>query len=469
MKICIFGTGKLYRRYKSKLRSGVEIVYLIDNSEEKIGTYIDGIKVISPNMLSDVEYDYICILSIYENEMREQLIKAGINKNRIVDSERWELFGENNKFETFFTSESKLNKNILIFSHALTSTGAQNVQLTLIEVLLSKSYNVRVVSKYDGPLREKLLEMGVSVILMNDYRAENPKFVELVKWSDLVIVNTLWLYYVIQEIDKLVTGNVVEDINLKWWIHEYGVVNRIENEEFERLLSLQYVSVYAVSDWLIRKLQKHCKKENMITNFTFGIKDYCQKDVTVVDNDIMTFTIIGYIGDLKGHDIFIDMVKRIPVEYRQKARFLIVGPGKFTDSQKKDVDNIPQISVTGEIPNEEIYKIYNESDVIISCSREDSMSVVVLEGFMNRKPAIVSDEVGVSDFITDGVEGFIVKSEDVNGFARKVMWMIDHRHECIEMGVRARDIYENTFTLDKFKERVDTIFLADKKFKRKEA
>ena len=41
------------------------------------------------------------------------------------------------------------------------------------------------------------------------------------------------------------------------------------------------------------------------------------------------------------------------------------------------------------------------------------------------------------------------------------MWMIDHRQECKYMGIRARNIYENTFTIDKFKERVDKIFLAD--------
>ena len=89
------------------------------------------------------------------------------------------------------------------------------------------------------------------------------------------------------------------------------------------------------------------------------------------------------------------------------------------------------------------------------------MSVAVLEGFMNEKTSIVSDAIGIADFITDGVDGFIVKSEDVDGFAEKVMWMIDHRQQCKEMGIRARYIYDKTFTIKKFKERIDTIFLAD--------
>lgn len=461
MKICIFGTGKIYNRYKDRLKSSVEIVCLIDNDESKIGTYIDGIRVVSPNMLKNLEYNYICILSVYEEDMRKQLHDLGVNPGVIVGTEQCELFFVRDKYDTYLMPEKYGNKNVLIFSHALTSTGAQNVQLPLVEVLISKSYNVTVVSKNDGPLRGKLLSIGASVILMDDYCAENPKFIELIKWSDLVIVNTMWLYYVIQEIDKLVIHNIVKEINVKWWIHEYGAIHNIENKEFERLISLPYVSVYSVSDWLVRKLQKHCGIRKAFINFMFGIMDYCKIEKTKINNEIMTFTIIGYIGKLKGHDVFIDMVKKLPAEYRQKSRFLIVGPGELTDSQKQDVENIPQIIVTGEIPNEDIYKVYNESDVIVSCSREDSMSVVVLEGFMNRKPAIVSDEVGAADFITDGVEGFIVKSEDVEGFVQKVMWMINHRQECKHMGIMARNIYENTFTIDKFKERVDKIFLAD--------
>lgn len=92
MKICIFGTGKIYNRYKDRLKSNVEIVCLIDNNKDKIGTYIDGIRVVSPNMLKNLEYDYICILSVYEEDMRKQLRDLGVNPGVIILWERCELF-----------------------------------------------------------------------------------------------------------------------------------------------------------------------------------------------------------------------------------------------------------------------------------------------------------------------------------------------------------------------------------------
>ncbi|MGN0340395.1 MAG: glycosyltransferase [Lachnospira sp.] len=466
MKIVVFGTGKLYDRYKTRLRDGVEIVNLIDNNTAKIGTYIDGIKVVSPEELKSIDYEYICLLSAYEEDMRKQLIDMGINRNLIADSERWEMFFVKDYYTVYPTNERGNTTNILIFFSALSYTGAQNVQLPLIEALIEKSYNVRVVSKNNGPLKNILINMGVSVIIMDDYRAENTRFFELIKWADTVIVNTLWLYYVIQEIDRIIVENRA-DIKVKWWIHEYGAVKHLEKTEFARLITLPYVKSYAVSQLLIRQLEEYCGIHNVIKLFMFGIKDYfksgCILDYENNNRDdcIMTFSIIGFIGETKGQDIFIEMIKKLPVEYREKSRFLIVGAGSLTDSEKEDVAKIPQVSVIGEIPNSEIYKIYNESDVIISCSREDSMSVVVIEGFMNEKPAIVSDAIGIADFITDGVDGFVVKSEDVAGFAQKVMWMIDNREQCKEMGIRARYIYDKTFTIQKFKERIETIFLAD--------
>ena len=435
MKIVVFGTGKLYDRYKTKLRDGVEIVNLIDNNAAKIGTYIDGIKVVSPKELQSIDYEYICLLSVYEEDMRNQLIDMGIKRDVIVDSGQWEMFFVMNQYDAYSVKEREDTPNILIFSHALSSTGAQNVQLPLINALLEKSYNIRVVSKYDGPLKEILQEMGVSVIIMDDYRKENPRFVELISWADTVIVNTLWLYYVIQEIDKIIVEKRT-DIKIKWWIHEYGVVKHLEKTEFARLITLPYVKSYAVSQLLIRQLEEYCGICNVIKLFMFGLNDYFKGkcnwkyDINSRDNRIMTFAIIGFIDKIKGQDIFIEMVKKLPAEYREKSRFLIVGAGSLTESEKEEVAKIPQVSVTGEIPNADIHKIYSASDVIVSCSREDSMSVAVLEGFMNEKTSIVSDAIGVAELITDGIEGFIVKSEDVDGFAEKVMWMIDHRQQC---------------------------------------
>ena len=53
MKFLLFGTGDYYNRYRIWFDSK-DIAALIDNAEEKQGQYVDGIRVISPEDVSDM-------------------------------------------------------------------------------------------------------------------------------------------------------------------------------------------------------------------------------------------------------------------------------------------------------------------------------------------------------------------------------------------------------------------------------
>ena len=82
MKYLLFGTGDYYERYK-KWFDRDKVVALLDNSELKQGTSIDGIQVLSPEQGVVLCYDAIVILSFYVKAMKKQLIELGIDENKI--------------------------------------------------------------------------------------------------------------------------------------------------------------------------------------------------------------------------------------------------------------------------------------------------------------------------------------------------------------------------------------------------
>ena len=63
----IFGTGKLYEASKYKFKN-LDIVAFVDNNPDKQGTYIDGIKVISPSLIQEYHYKYILIVRQLEHQ-----------------------------------------------------------------------------------------------------------------------------------------------------------------------------------------------------------------------------------------------------------------------------------------------------------------------------------------------------------------------------------------------------------------
>ena len=82
MKILLFGTGDCYQKYKRWFKSE-EIVALLDNDDEKLGSIIDGKTVMLPDKGIQTAFDFVYILSVYEREIRQQLLELGVPDHKI--------------------------------------------------------------------------------------------------------------------------------------------------------------------------------------------------------------------------------------------------------------------------------------------------------------------------------------------------------------------------------------------------
>jgi len=80
----VFGIGKKFFELESIIRSEYKIVAIIDNDQNKNGVFYKGIEIISPNKMKEFDFEKILITSMYEVEIIQQLLKMGIEKNRII-------------------------------------------------------------------------------------------------------------------------------------------------------------------------------------------------------------------------------------------------------------------------------------------------------------------------------------------------------------------------------------------------
>ena len=68
MRIIVFGTGKMYARYKEKLNE-MNIVVFLDNDIGKQGTFLDGRLIERPENIVKYDYDlsliHICICTAW--------------------------------------------------------------------------------------------------------------------------------------------------------------------------------------------------------------------------------------------------------------------------------------------------------------------------------------------------------------------------------------------------------------------
>lgn len=446
-KVIVFGVGRMYQNFKDELRDDIEIIVFIDNDVSKWDSLKDGIPIVCPRRIIDYTYDFIFLMSSYQKEMREQLAEIGVPGEKIVGLDQIERICKSRPTEYFgmFSEISGVEK-ILVYSHALTSTGAQNMLYFAIQILHRVGYRLTVVSKTDGILKERILALGVPVIIMENPHVDNQDFIKLINWADKVIVNTVWLYYAAEEL--LYSGKRVI-----WWIHETTGYEYLSENLVRNIRESDSLSVYAVSPLVKRRMVRKFGTNIRIRELAYGLPVYAGVRKGVLQREKKVFAIIGGIGHHKGQDIFIKAVEELSADYRDKAEFWIIGSGKL---EKEDVERAGLyscIKITGEIENQKMPDLYSEIDVVVCCSREESMAVVVTEGCMNEKLVIVSDAAGNADYIADGKNGLLFRCGDSRQLAQKMQWVIDHETEAREIGHTGKAIYENYFKMELFEDR----------------
>jgi glycosyltransferase involved in cell wall biosynthesis len=449
VKVVIFGTGRYYSRYKESFRKNVEVVAFLDNNPPS--ETLDGVRVYKPEEIVSLEYDIVFLLSVHENEMREQLKELGVPALRIYGMEQIEKICEMG--ETVHYGDAlagKGRRNVLMFSPAMSSTGAQNVLFITACELVKKGYAVTVVSKTDGILRERLVNEEIPVVITKEICCDSAEIKSLVEWSDVVLVNTYWIYYIVLEL-------CTYEKEIIWWLHELGGIPQMDSGVMRYILGRGNVKAYAVSNVVknaVESVSGICGKVGLLT---FGIPEYDLKDNR--HKGVTVFAIIGGIGYIKGQDIFVDAVAKLSKEYRESAEFWIVGGGMLPADVLDKACKYGCIKIIGEIDNRRIKDVYSKIDVVVCCSREEQMSVSVIEGFMNRKVAIVSEVAGIAEVIKDNVNGFIMKNEDSDGLARIMMHIIDSNQEMLEsIGIEARKTFDELFSVDTFDNRLDEVF-----------
>lgn len=118
-----------------------------------------------------------------------------------------------------------------------------------------------------------------------------------------------------------------------------------------------------------------------------------------------------------------------------KARLIIRGtmPEKFKHLIKSD--NITVID--HQLSDANLVKLYHNASVFCLPSIDEGFGMVVLEAMAAGLPAIVTENVGAKDVITEGVEGFIVPIRDKEALKEKIAFYYENPDAIKEMGLAA--------------------------------
>ncbi len=457
MKFLIFGTGDYYYRYK-KWFPAKEVLALLDNSEKKQNTKIDGIQVLPPEEGVRLPYDAIVILSFYIKEMRRQLQSLGVPEEKIYHF--YDLHGliyreDRKKPEIFYGNAGKLiedhsllKETVLFLSQDLELGGPALALFYAAKALKKQGRNVLFASMIDGKLKERLLKEEIPIIIDTNLQIGAMRDITWIRDFPLIICNTINYHVFLSERNSR--------IPIIWWLHDspffYHGVKKEILESIDRT-NLLVCSVGPVPGKAIQAFLPDLKIKELL----YGVEDsgsvFEQKNPKVPRNSrSVHFVTIGYIESRKGQDILVQAVLSLPENLRKHARFSLVGQNSsvFAQNLIEITKSIPEIAITGPVDRDKIHEILEDGDVLICPSREDPMPTVCAEAMMHQVPCLVSDAAGTAGYIEDMENGLVFSCGDAEDLRKKIEWCICHEEALPSMGKRARELYDQTFSMEVF-------------------
>ncbi len=455
MKFLLFGTGDYYERYK-KWFSREEVLALLDNSLTKQGTFLDGIRILSPEEGVKLPFDKIVILSFYVKEMRDQLKQLGVPEDRIChffdlhsliyQKESKKPIRYYGKAEEIISSSDVNERRLLLLSHDLNLGGPAIALYHAARILKGHGYQVVYGAMLDGPLRDRLLAEGIPVAVDCNLQLETMREAAWTGSFSLIFCNTISYHVFLSERDP--------NVPVIWWLHDssffYAGIDRKILQGLDRR-DLRLLSVGPVPCRAFCEIVPDMPFKRLL----YGVEDTRRRKRGIEREGVrLSFVTIGYIEWRKGQDLLIQAFRKLPRDLRARVDLCMVGQDSsaMARQMREEVGSMPEVRIIGTVDREHIDQILERADLLICPSREDPMPTVAAEAMMHSVPCLLSDATGTAAYIRNGVDGLIFHSEDIEELTDKIVWSITHRQELAEMGRRARSVYETHFSMEVFEE-----------------
>lgn len=158
------------------------------------------------------------------------------------------------------------------------------------------------------------------------------------------------------------------------------------------------------------------------------------------------FLYFGRIEPGKGIFTLIDAFRPM-----RDQRLLIVGGGSALPEVERIIEQegLDHIKTIGFKRGVELENLIRGSICTIAPSQwYETFGLTLVETFALGRPVVVSSIGGMTEIVSDGVDGLLSLPGDADALREKILWMASHRQAATEMGIMGRKKVEERFSPD---------------------
>ena len=355
--------------------------------------------------------------------------------------------------------------------------GGERVFTQLINGLSSEQYETCLASNPGGDLYQSLINKEVCCIPLNFSKRINPslifKLIRIIRDKKIDIVHgqgaraefyariaaklaggTKYVSTVAMPVEGYDVGPLRKSI--------YFVLDRATDKYVDRFI--------VVSDVLRNALitKRHIPPEK-VTKIYNGIEiDHYDPTTTAsrikirdelgVNKDDILLGALGRMVWQKGFEFLLKCIQNVLTAHGE-IKVIIVGEGLL----KKDLENLcRQLKVEDKTIfagfRSDIREILSAVDIVVIPSLLEGFPMLTLEAMAMAKPIVATRIDGITEQITDGVEGILVPPREPIALADAINKVIENKESARSLGLAARKRVEKEFTVEKMINETENVY-----------
>ena len=166
--------------------------------------------------------------------------------------------------------------------------------------------------------------------------------------------------------------------------------------------------------------------------------------------------IFGRVRYSKGIDILVDAALEVLPKHPQ-ATVIICGEIQLEDQTYKnnmlrkitDANLEERILFLGKKPFEDLPKLFQGMTVVAALSRNEGYGLTPLEGMASGAAVLTSSEGVWDELVRDGIDGYVVKTNDVHQTSERLNTLIENSSKTKIMGKNAAKYILENFSVEK--------------------
>ena len=166
--------------------------------------------------------------------------------------------------------------------------------------------------------------------------------------------------------------------------------------------------------------------------------------------------IFGRVRYSKGIDILVDAALKVLPKH-PKATVIICGEIQLEDQTYKnnmlrkitDANLEKRILFLGKKPFEDLPKLFQGMSVVAALSRNEGYGLTPLEGIASGAAVLTSSEGVWDELVRDGIDGYVVKTNDVFQTSERLNTLIENSSKTKIMGENAAKYISENFSVEK--------------------